>query len=83
MDKKEKSFEYYMKELDKIIAEMENGGIDQLEKLVMNFEHGSEIINKCNKMLKEAEMRVYRVRENEAESFEAGALKRKNENRVE
>ena len=67
MDNEEKSFEFYMKELDRIIAEMESSDIGQLEKMVENFEIGSEILNKCNQILKEAELRVYKVRDTDDE----------------
>jgi len=83
MDNEEKSFEFYMKELDNIITEMENGDIDQLEKLVENFEQGSELIDKCNKILKEAELRIYKVQVLKAERPDATALTRKKENRME
>jgi len=73
MTAENKSFEFYMKELDRIIAEMEGGNLDQLEKLIKNFEHGSEIIDKCNKILKEAELRVHKSRELGAKSRETEA----------
>lgn len=55
------SFETLIKELDKVIQEMEHGSIDQLDKLIENYEYGSELIEKCNKMLKNAELRVNKI----------------------
>ena len=58
---KRHGFEYYMKEIDRVIVEMEEGNIDQLDKLIENFEHGSNMIEKCNNVLREAELRVHRI----------------------
>ena len=54
-------FEFYIKELDRVLAEMEKGGISQLDSMIENFEYGSRLIEKCNKILKEAEMRVQKI----------------------
>ena len=55
------SFAFYMKEIDRVVAEMEKGGIDQLDSLIENFEYGSALIEKCNKILKEAELKVQKI----------------------
>ena len=57
----QQSFEFYMKELDRILSEMENSGIGQLESMIVNFEYGSQLIEKCNKILREAELRVQKI----------------------
>jgi len=61
MEERKDSFEFYMKEIDRVISEMEKGGIDQLDNMIENFEYGSQLIERCNKILKEAEMRVTKI----------------------
>ena len=55
------TFEFLMKEIDKVLNQMENGSIDKLEDLLGNFEYGSQLIEKCQKMLNEAELRVQKI----------------------
>ena len=58
---KNNNFEFYMKEVDRVITEMEDGNIDQLDKLIENYEYGTTMIEKCNKLLKEAELRIHKI----------------------
>ena len=65
-DKKEQietnhSYEYYEKELNKIITELESGNIDSLEKMIENYEYGANLIEKCEILLKNAELRVQKI----------------------
>ncbi|MCL1827043.1 MAG: exodeoxyribonuclease VII small subunit [Candidatus Cloacimonetes bacterium] len=55
------SFEFFMKEIDRVIHEMEKGTPDQLDKLIQNFEYGSELIEKCQTILEEAEVRIQKI----------------------
>jgi len=61
---KEINFEKSLSELDRIINEMEQGSIDDLDKLINNYEYGSKLIEKCNKILKEAELKVQKITQN-------------------
>ncbi|MCK9328550.1 MAG: exodeoxyribonuclease VII small subunit [Candidatus Cloacimonetes bacterium] len=58
---KEVSFEKSLIELEKIINEMEQGSIDDLDKLIENYENGSKLIERCNKILKDAELKVQKI----------------------
>jgi exodeoxyribonuclease VII small subunit len=57
----EKPFEYYMKERDNVISDMEDGKIEQLDSLIERYEYGSVLIEKCNKILKDAELRINKI----------------------
>jgi len=57
----EKSFEYCMKELDRILAEIENQEIQSLDKFLANYEYGATLINKCEKILASATMRIKKI----------------------
>ena len=58
------NYEFYEKELDRIILELENGTIESFDKLIENYEYGSTIIKKCEKILKDAELRVQKIMTN-------------------
>ena len=57
------SFEFCMNEIERIISEMESSNIDELDQLIENFEYGSKMLNKCQKILKTAELRVQKITE--------------------
>ena len=56
-----KSYEFYEKELERVMSELETGKITTLDELIKNYEYGSIIIEKCEQILKEAEMRVQKI----------------------
>ena len=65
MEKKAKeglnSYEYYEKELERVIWELEEGKIETLEDLIKNYEEGSTLVEKCETILKTAEMRILKI----------------------
>jgi len=63
MQNTEYSYEIYEKELSNIIAELENNKIETLDKLVENYEYGMNIIQKCEDILKNAEMKIQKINE--------------------
>ncbi len=69
-----KSFEEQMEELEKIVAELENGKLN-LEDSVSKFEEGIKLSKNCSKELEEAErkitMLVNKDGEMQEEDFEA------------
>ena len=60
-EEENQGFEFYLSEIERVLAEMEQGGIGQLDSLLKNYEYGSQLIEKCNKILKEAEIRVEKI----------------------
>ena len=52
-----KSFEEQMENLEKIVAELENGNLN-LDESVNKFEEGIKISKDCNKILEEAEKKI-------------------------
>ncbi|MEI3356480.1 MAG: exodeoxyribonuclease VII small subunit [Clostridia bacterium] len=52
-----KSFEEQMENLEKIVAELENGNLN-LDESVNKFEEGIKISKECNKILEEAEKKI-------------------------
>lgn len=52
-----KSFEEQMENLEKIVAELENGNLN-LDESVNKFEEGIRISKECNKILEEAEKKI-------------------------
>ncbi len=56
-DKKEKSFEEELEELNKIAEELEKGELT-LEASVKKFEEGMKISKKCNETLDKAEKKI-------------------------
>ena len=52
-----KSFEEQMENLEKIVAELENGNLN-LDESVNKFEEGIKISKECNKILEEAEQKI-------------------------
>ncbi|MCL2063468.1 MAG: exodeoxyribonuclease VII small subunit [Candidatus Cloacimonetes bacterium] len=56
-----KSYEYYEKELERVMTELEDGNLDTLDKLIENFEYGTKMIEKCEQILKKAELRIHKI----------------------
>ena len=54
---KEKTFESNMEELEKIIADLENGDAP-LDKCIELFENGVKLSGECLKMINEAEQKI-------------------------
>ena len=52
-----KSFEENMEELEKVVAELENGDLN-LDDSVSRFEQGIKISKECSKILEEAEKKI-------------------------
>ena len=52
-----KSFEEQMENLEKIVAELENGNLN-LDESVNKFEEGIKISKECNKILEETEKKI-------------------------
>ena len=53
----EKSFEENMKQLEKIVTELEKGDLN-LDESVKKFEQGMKISKKCNDILENAEKKI-------------------------
>ena len=58
--KEEINFESALTELEKIVLKLEDGSIN-LEESVQSFEDGIELVKKCQKQLKEAELKVNKL----------------------
>ena len=57
MTKKEASFEDNLKELEKIVNELENGDVS-LDEMLRLFEEGVEKTRACNAQLENAEQKI-------------------------
>ena len=64
-----KSFEEQMENLEKIVAELENGNLN-LDESVNKFEEGIKISKECNKILEEAEKKITILINNDGETKE-------------
>ena len=64
-----KSFESQIENLEKIVAELENGELS-LDESVSKFEEGIKISKECNKTLEEAEMKITILINNDGETKE-------------
>lgn len=64
-----KSFESQMENLEKIVAELENGELS-LDESVSKFEEGIKISKECNKTLEEAEKKITILINNDGETKE-------------
>lgn len=51
------NFEKSLSELEKIVKDLENGGLN-LEAALKNFENGVSLVRKCQTALSDAEQRV-------------------------
>lgn len=58
--KEEINFESALTELEKIVHKLEDDSIN-LEESVQSFEDGIELVKKCQKQLKEAELKVNKL----------------------
>ena len=58
--KEEINFESALAELEKIVLKLEDDSIN-LEESVQSFEDGIELVKKCQKQLKEAELKVNKL----------------------
>lgn len=57
---KKLSFEESLKELEKIVNELDSGSID-LDMAVEAYEKGTELKQHCEKKLKEAKLRIEKI----------------------
>ncbi|HOE90816.1 MAG TPA: exodeoxyribonuclease VII small subunit [Candidatus Cloacimonadota bacterium] len=57
-EEKDISFEETIKKLDSVIKILENSSVDDLEDMIMKYEEGTDLLQKCYKYLEDAEMRV-------------------------
>ena len=64
-----KSFESQIENLEKIVAELENGELS-LDESVSKFEEGIKISKECNKTLEEAEKKITILVNNDGETKE-------------
>lgn len=71
--KKEPSFEAALEKLETLVASMESGEVP-LATLVEKFEEGSRLVKLCEDRLKQAELKIEKLRqENEQSVLEAFA----------
>lgn len=69
--KKEQSFEQALEQLEGLVASMESGEVP-LATLVEKFEEGSKLVRQCEERLKQAELKIEKLRlENEEAVLEA------------
>lgn len=62
-------FEEALEKLESIVNSMEDGDV-MLEELVAKFEEGDSLLKYCNKQLKEAELKIEKLKENTEDQFE-------------
>ena len=55
-----RSFEVAYRELQQVVAQLEDGGLD-LERAIVLFERGSELVQLCERIVDGAELRVTRL----------------------
>ena len=60
MNNSKNNFESSLKELEKIVAKLEEGNID-LDDSIKYFEQGVMLVKKCQKQLSEAELKVEKL----------------------
>lgn len=70
------NFEENMKNLEKIVTELEGGELN-LDESIAKFEEGIKISKQCNKILEDAEKKITILLEKDGEVKEEN-LKRKN-----
>lgn len=63
------SFEEALEKLEFIVESMESGEI-ALEDLVLKFEEGDALLKCCNKRLKDAELKIEKLKDNTENQFE-------------
>ena len=73
-EKKEKSFEENLQELEEIVKKLENGDIP-LDDAIKEFNEAMELANICDKKLKNAEEALTKIvkEDNQLENFEINA----------
>jgi exodeoxyribonuclease VII small subunit len=54
------SFEGAFRELQQVVAQLEDGGLD-LERAIHLFERGSQLVQACERIVDQAELRVTRL----------------------
>src|SRR5712691_6517414 len=52
-----RSFEAAYRELQQVVAQLEDGGLD-LERAIVLFERGSQLVQLCERIVDQAELRV-------------------------
>lgn len=60
MEKKEKSFETKLEELEKLVKEIESGEVP-LEEVIEKFNQAMTLANECDKKLKDATKAVQKI----------------------
>jgi exodeoxyribonuclease VII small subunit len=55
-----RSFEAAYHELQQVVAQLEDGGLD-LERAILLFERGSQLVQICERIVDQAELRVTRL----------------------
>jgi exodeoxyribonuclease VII small subunit len=60
--KKEPTFEEALEKLESLVASMESGDIP-LAALVEKFEEGTKLVKTCEQRLKQAELKIEKLRE--------------------
>ena len=55
-----RSFEAAYRELQQVVAQLEDGGLD-LERAILLFERGSQLVQMCERIVDQAELRVTRL----------------------
>jgi len=60
MSEKSQTFEQSITRLDAIVKQMEQGNVP-LEQALSLFKEGTELVQKCSKMLDEAELQVVKL----------------------
>jgi exodeoxyribonuclease VII small subunit len=55
-----RSFEVAYRELQQVVAQLEDGGLD-LERAILLFERGSQLVQMCERIVDQAELRVTRL----------------------
>lgn len=69
MNNKGINFEESMKNLEKIVTELESGNLN-LEESIKKFEEGMRLSKECNEYLQQAEKRITILTENEEGKLE-------------
>lgn len=64
---KELTFEASLEKLEKLVASMESGDIP-LADLVEKFEEGSKLVKVCEERLKQAELKIEKLRLGDAQA---------------
>jgi exodeoxyribonuclease VII small subunit len=77
-EQEEKSFEDHISRLEEIVSLLEKGELP-LDKSLELHEEGLEIYRRCNKMLQEAESRIYKLIETLDGALEEKPLKLEDE----